>query len=70
MPVLRDTYGAAAGTWLQRWHIFFLACEELFGFRNGSEWAVSHYRLAPTTVDTAMASSANTDGRVGQEVNS
>jgi len=68
MPVLRDTYGASAGTWFQRWRIFFLACEELFGFREGSEWAVSHYRLAPTTVDAANSPSAHSDDRVGQEV--
>ena len=65
MPVLRDTYGAAAGTWFQRWRIFFLACEELFGFRNGSEWAVSHYRLAPTTVDAALHL-ARARGRLGR----
>ncbi|MEM9380847.1 MAG: cyclopropane-fatty-acyl-phospholipid synthase family protein [Planctomycetota bacterium] len=49
LSVLRDTYGADAGTWFQRWRVFFLACEELFGYREGSEWVVSHYRLAPTT---------------------
>jgi cyclopropane-fatty-acyl-phospholipid synthase len=47
MDVLQRTYGNDARRWFQRWRLFFLACEELFGYRRGSEWIVGHYRLAP-----------------------
>lgn len=46
LAVLRRHYGAEAGRWYHRWRMFFLACEELFGYGGGAEWGVGHYRLA------------------------
>jgi len=44
LDVLEEIYGKnEANKWLQRWRIFFMACAELWGYKNGSEWRVSHY---------------------------
>jgi cyclopropane-fatty-acyl-phospholipid synthase len=47
LDVFGGTYGAAhAARWLQRWRMFYLACAELFGYADGNEWLVGHYRFA------------------------
>jgi cyclopropane-fatty-acyl-phospholipid synthase len=44
LELFKQTYGEnEAGVWLQRWRIFFMSCEVLFGFKKGAEWGVSHY---------------------------
>jgi len=46
LRVLTETYGPKdAALWAQRWRIFWMACAELFGYANGSEWGVAHYRF-------------------------
>jgi cyclopropane-fatty-acyl-phospholipid synthase len=42
--IMADTYGSRNETlWLANWRIFFLLCSEVWGFRQGSEYLVSHY---------------------------
>lgn len=42
--VLSGHYGARdARLWFNRWRMFFMGCEELFGYREGREWQVVHH---------------------------
>jgi cyclopropane-fatty-acyl-phospholipid synthase len=46
LPLFADTYGADQTVkWWSYWRLFYLACAELWGYRGGEEWLVSHYRF-------------------------
>ena len=47
MAVMREAYGEShAALWFQRWRMFWMACAEMFGYADGQEWLVAHYRFA------------------------
>ncbi len=44
MPLFVQAYGAGAALkWWAYWRVFYLSCAELWWFRSGEEWLVSHY---------------------------
>lgn len=48
LPLFVETYGADdAELWWNRWRLFFLSVEELFGWDGGRQWWVSHYLFEP-----------------------
>ena len=46
LPLFAQAYGAQqTRRWWVYWRVFFMACGELWGFHEGEEWIVSHYRF-------------------------
>ncbi|MGB7492429.1 MAG: cyclopropane-fatty-acyl-phospholipid synthase family protein [Thermoanaerobaculia bacterium] len=45
--IFESVYGTDAEQWFHRWRLFFLACAELFGYKHGEEWFVSHSLWIP-----------------------
>jgi len=50
LKLFAQAYGASCAQpkaealkWLVYWRVFFMACAELWGWRNGQEWLISHY---------------------------
>jgi cyclopropane-fatty-acyl-phospholipid synthase len=47
LRLFETTYGEdQAERWFARWRMFYMAVAEMFGFDEGRQWGVGHYRLA------------------------
>ncbi|HSD64739.1 MAG TPA: cyclopropane-fatty-acyl-phospholipid synthase family protein [Ignavibacteriaceae bacterium] len=44
LKLFSETYGGKNKIkWWVYWRVFFMSCAELWGYKNGEEWMVSHY---------------------------
>ena len=47
LKIFNATYGTKHyKKWWVYWRMFFMACSESWGYKNGSEWSISHYRFS------------------------
>lgn len=64
VALFRQWHGDEGPRMLARWRIFLMSCAELFGFRAGQEWWVSHYLFEQRTRDwTAETGQADASRR-------
>ena len=53
LSLFNEVYGTInSKLWLQRWRLFHLVCSELFGYKEGEDWAVTHYLFKKTHSNT------------------